>query len=388
MKSRVFLFFILLLLFSEKTVFCGGISKGNEVFRIKGAQVFVLDKAYKDNLDAFFLEAKNKGVNTVFFRVFHNSKDRSHLDIPLKCESGVYFDTQAACVVNNLLPEAVKSAKKHDIKIFAWMATRSLSFLKDKENLSLAFNADGGETAGYGANIFKKEVRDTILQLFKDLAKNDIDGVLFQDDFIIKYNEGADEYAKKLFEDASGIKAERDTFFGKVKEYKSKKVFSEFKPEFYIWADWKSAYLAEFFKELKEQMKTVSPKILFAANVYYETPVDEKAALSWYSQKLPSLLEAGADYLAVMGYYEQIKEEQNLDRAAAAQFIGKIAENAVKTAKDEKKVIMKLQSRSFTSGKALDYEDFKLVCRYIKPAGDVSIAAVPVFSSSDIVLCP
>ncbi len=79
-----------------------------------------------------------------------------------------------------------------------------------------------------------------------------------------------------------------------------------------MWAEWKSSQLALLFKELKEKAKTVNPKIKFAANVYYETPVDEAAAMAWYSQKLSTLKSAGADYFAVMGYFEQISSEQKL----------------------------------------------------------------------------
>ena len=52
-------------------------------------------------------------------------------------------------------------------------------------------------------------------------------------------------------------------------------------------------------------LKKYSVYLKFAANVYYETPVDEAAAMAWYSQKLSTLKSAGADYFAVMGYFEQ-----------------------------------------------------------------------------------
>ena len=57
------------------------------------------------------------------------------------------------------------------------MATRSLSFLKTAENMSMSLSAEGKDVTGYGANIFKKDVRDTLLNLFEDLAKYEIDGI-------------------------------------------------------------------------------------------------------------------------------------------------------------------------------------------------------------------
>ena len=89
-----------------------------------------------------------------------------------------------------------------------------------------------------------------------------------------------------------------------------------------------------------------------------------------------------------MGYYEQISDEKKLDRVSAAEYIGKIAESAVKMAGSEKAVIMKLQSKSFKGAGMLSYDDYKLVCRRTRLAGDISYATVPVFSSSDIYVCP
>ena len=93
MRKLAVLIFIVLL---YKSAYSETVISSEEIYRINGAQVFVLDEKYKGNLDLFFKEVKSKGINTVFFRVFHNSKDRSHFNIPLNCESGVYFETKHA----------------------------------------------------------------------------------------------------------------------------------------------------------------------------------------------------------------------------------------------------------------------------------------------------
>ena len=384
-KIAVIIFFVLTL---NSVTHSQTVLSSEEIYKINGAQVFVLDEKYKGDIGKFFQEAKEKGINTVFFRVFHNSKDRAHLGLPLQCESGVYYETQHACTVYDLLSDVVKAAHDNNIKLYAWMATRSLSFLKYKENMSMSLSASGGHETGYGANIFKKEVRDILLGLFEDLAKYEIDGILFQDDFIIKYTEGSDRYAAFLFKEETGIEVKSENFFKSVKTYNGRKVFSEYTENFYTWAEWKSSQLSLLFKELKERAKTHNPKIKFAANIYYETPIDEKAGIAWYSQNLTALKNAGADYFAVMGYYEQISDEKKLDRVSAAEYIGKIAESAVKMAGSEKAVIMKLQSKSFKGAGMLSYNDYNLVCRRTRLAGDISYATVPVFSSSDIYVCP
>lgn len=359
-----------------------------EPSQISGAQVFVLDPSYENDLGAFFKEAKAKGINTVFLRVFHNLGDRTHFHIPADCQAGVYFQTDKACVIGDVLKDAVKVAHENNIKIFAWMATRSLSFLKTQGNLSQSFLASGGVSEGYGADIFNMQVRGAIVGLFGDLAAYDIDGILLQDDFIFKYTEGADPYSSKLFEEETGLKAAPDTFFRGIKVYDGKETFTGFKDEFYLWADWKNYHLMQLFREIRDKALSANPQIMFAANVYYETPIAPKEALAWYSQKLDALDRAGFDYYAVMGYSEQIGMEKRLDDKAVAEYIGNIAVAAAKNAQNPAKVIIKLQSRRFFGDKGeISDKDFKNLCQSIEKAGGVGVIAVPVFSGRDIKTC-
>ncbi len=353
---------------------------------LNGAQVFVMDGAYKNDIGAFFRQAKAKGVDTVFFRVFHNAGDRPHFGIAPACPSGVYFKTDVLCTVNDALGPVAEAARRSGVKIYAWMATRSLTQLKSEDNMSEAFSPDGSVTLGYGANVFRPEVRSALIRLFKDLAAYDIDGILFQDDFIIKYTEGADAEAKALFLAETGIKAAPETFFRGVKEYNGKKTFTGLKDEFYIWAGWKALHMAKFFSALKEAARSVNPELAFAANIYYETPVYPEQGLAWYSQSIQALMAAGADYLAVMGYHEQIEAELGGGPEKTAAFIGDIAKAAAAAAEGEPaRVIMKLQTASFLKGgRALPESEFGRVCSEVRKTEGVSIAVVPVFSSENI----
>lgn len=358
------------------------------LYRITGAQVFVFNKKYHNNLDKFFQEVTSKGINTVFVRVFHNLHDRSHFNVPNKCKSGVYFKTKHSCVVYDILPEVISSARKYNVKVYGWMATRSLSFLKTEDNMSKSLSPSGSNVAGYGANIFKEEVREKIKNLYIDLAKYDLDGILIQDDFIIKYSEGSDKFAKKIFEQETGISLKASNFFGGVKEYNGRKIYKDYKEDFYVWADWKSRHLLELFKEIRMGVKYINPAIKFAVNIYYETPLNERTGLAWYSQKIGQLLDNGADYLAVMGYSEQIGEEQNLDENGKIKYISRIADSAVKQTGDARRVIMKLQTRSFLGKGMLSIDEYKRICRNIVlKHKNISTTDVPVFSSKDIYVC-
>lgn len=378
---------VLLYFFQTGLALSEEIYKYEGLYRITGAQVFVFEKKYLNNLDKFFQEVTSKGVNTVFVRVFHNLHDRSHFNIPVKCKSGVYFKTDEACVVYDILPEVIASARKYNVKVYGWMATRSLSFLKTEDNMSKSLSPAGSDVTGYGANIFKKEVRQKIKNLYIDLAKYDLDGILIQDDFIIKYSEGSDKFAKEIFEQETGISLKSANFFGGIKEYNGRKIFDKYKEDFYVWADWKSRHLLELFKEIRMEVKYINPAIKFAVNIYYETPLNERTGLSWYSQKISNLLDNGADYLAVMGYSEQIGMEQNLNEDGKVKYIGRIADSAVKQTGDARRVIMKLQTRSFLGKGMLNKSEYKRICSYILRHKNISTTDVPVFSSKDIYVC-
>ena len=355
---------------------------------INGAQVFVISEEYIDNPDNFFKEAKSKGVNTIFFRVFQNKGDRTHYHLPSNCESGVYFKTDEACVVNDIIRPLINAAHANGIKFFAWMATRSLSFLKDSDNISYSFSPDNIITTGYGANIFKQNVRQKLIGLFRDLASYNIDGILMQDDFIIKYTEGADKEAVTLFKKETGLNATPELFFDGISTYNNKKIFVKYKQPFYTWASWKNKHLTELLAELINTAKNVNPNIMFAANVYYETPINPKQGLAWYSQDLSVLNKIGIDYLAVMGYSEQIADEQHLNIKKTGSLIKKIALSTIKnTDNDPSRVIIKLQSKSFKGNGMLSKKDFNIICSEIQKIKNISTAIVPIFSDKEIYPC-
>ncbi len=368
------------------TLFCTAYAQDNEYYHINGAQVFVLDEIYKDDVSLFFSEAKRRGVDTIFVRVFHNQRDKAHLGITNTCENGgVYFETNEACVVEDIMPELILAAKAHDIKLYAWMATRSLTFLKTSDNMSQSFEPDNKTVVGYGANLFKPDVKDAIKTLFADLAKYDIDGILLQDDFIIKYAEGADKYAKEHYESVFGKELDVKEMFTGTHEYNGKKIFTGYTNSFNKWAEYKLAYLATYLSELIFTVKEINPNIKVAANVYYETPIDYANALAWYSQSLEGLLAAGADYFAVMGYVEQIAKEKNISEIEASELLFQIASNTAVLSGDAKRVILKVQSRYFYGDKSmLNPYLFASACNYNRSLRGLSYAVVPIFTAYDI----
>ncbi len=202
--------------------------------------------------------------------------------------------------MRDVLAEAVESARKHDMKIYAWMATRTLSFLKTPDYMEKSFHKSELKD-GYGMSIFQPEAAETVRELFRDLAAYDIDGILFQDDFILRYREGASEYALKAYEADTGIKLNGDKLFGCKGGLGQTKVPGGCPEVFIPWREWKNSKMMEFYQSLKIESLKINPDLVFAGNVYYETPLEKDKGLSWYAQSIDSMLDFGFDYLAVMG---------------------------------------------------------------------------------------
>lgn len=351
---------------------------------VNGVQVFVLDQKYNGDLDTLFSGLKDHGVDTVFIRVFHNSVDRYHyLEANPECPVGVYFNTDAACTVRDVLGEAVGAARKNGMQIYAWMATRTLSFMKTPEFMEKTYEKDGTKD-GYGMSIFQPEAAERVRQLFRDLAAYDIDGILFQDDFILRYREGASEYARNAYLADTGIDLSAEKLFGCTGGNGVTKVPGGCPETFLPWVEWKNGKMMEFYQSLRIESLKVNPDLVFAGNVYYETPLERSKGMSWYAQSIDSMLAYDFDYLAVMGYHDQIAGELSLQREDALKLVEQMALNLKEKVHPATRILMKVQRISFKNSKALGEDHMESLCDFFEKYMDISRVVVPVNRLEDL----
>lgn len=358
------------------SVFAGSIQLVEKNYpQVSGVQIFNLAPQYHNQLDHYMKTLKENGVNTVFFRVFQNRGDRYHFNQRSKCKTGVYYKSEHACIINNTLEDVIRAAKPYDIKVFAWMATRSLTFLKKKYGYEQRFIKNNQKDDTYAANIFDRRVRRVLKGLFTDLAKYDIHGILIQDDYILKHNEGASSVAKRRFFVDHGIRLTSDVLY---KSKNQKAVYAE-------WNQWKMKQLSGFLNEIKASVKTINPQIKFAVNVYYESAIYPDRGLAWYSQSIQRYLDLGFEYLAFMGYHEQISDELSISRFAAIQFIQKSINRMLPLARFPQRVMVKFQARSFDKERSqLPKKELNRLCSTIKEHQNISYVIVPFEKLEDL----
>ncbi len=207
MRFLTEIFFIFALIVLAGLHASGGSVRAAEVVAEPGSpmravQVMVFEGRTLKEVDRELARLKAAGVDTIILRVFHNKGDRYYHFVSSDEPSGVYFKTRHAPVVADVLSYVVDIAHKRGVKVFAWMTTRYADYGLTKTQSLRCRGYDVKKRRFVnckGLDLFNDQALRHIENLYRDLANYDIDGILFQDDLILKYNEGFGKHATSLF---------------------------------------------------------------------------------------------------------------------------------------------------------------------------------------------
>ncbi len=316
--------------------------------RLRAAQILLFEGTTIDDITANLTRLKRAGVDSVFIRVFQNHGDRSLLRGRSSPGSGVYFRTTAAPVLTDYLSDIIPICRRLGLAVFAWMTTlRSDWLLSARPGLAeLFYDADTGQVLpSRSLNVFHPQVRAHLLTLYRDLAEYDLDGILFQDDLALRTKEGFSPEAIAAYLDDGGESISPDALFRLDRKPTSAQLFSPvyYRPPFWYWAAWKNRRLLQLAGELMDAAREVRPGLRFALNLYYETVLNPRMSLAWYSQDLGLAQSYPFDYYALMGYHRQMKKELSLSTEGALETLSTLGRRAVRVVGVSEKVIMKIQ---------------------------------------------
>ncbi|MBI3599273.1 MAG: family 10 glycosylhydrolase [Nitrospinae bacterium] len=373
--------------------------------RINAAQILWMGcKNYTEAEDSI-LKLKAAGVNTLIFRVFHNRYDRVYgfANPPTppfttspsppskggdtgevkggKGGVGVYFNTSYAPVVDDILGKLTEIAHKNDLKIFAFMTTRKSDWLIENNPEFLESVYDFKNEAivkGESLNIFNPEVIERLKGVYRDLARYDIDGILFQDDLILRHTEGYSSEARSLFLRDTGFKANPIGMYNGVYQKNGKYLVSSYTPLFWEWSGWKSRKLSRLASELMSAVREVNPNLKFAINLYYETLTSPRNALAWLSQDIDEMMKYKFDYYAVMAYHRQMKKEMGFPDERIYEILNDMTANITNKIAAPEKILMKVQVIAWDTRISIPEDEIERVSRFIKKGGDVNMSFVPV----------
>ncbi len=379
--------------------------------RINAAQILWMGCKNYNEVEDSILKLKAAGVNTLIFRVFHNRYDRVYgfANPPSppfttspsppskggdsgevkggKGGVGVYFNTSHAPVVDDILGKLTEIAHKNNLKIFAFMTTRGSDWLLENnpEFLESVYDLQRGEIVnGDRLNIFNTIAIERLKGVYKDLAKYDIDGILFQDDLVMRHTEGYSNEAKNLFLRDTGLEANPLNMYNGIYRKNGRRFVSSYTPLFWEWAKWKSRKLSHLAFELMSAVREGNPDLKFAINLYYETVTSPKNALAWLSQDIDEMMKYEFDYYSVMAYHRQIKKELGFSDEKTYNMLNNMTDAVVNMVGEPEKILMKVQVMDWDTRTAIPDDEIERTADFIKSSRKVNISFVPVTEDTSL----
>lgn len=344
---------------------------------MRGVQVMLFEGRSPEELAEEISRLKRAGVDTAIVRVFHNTGDRFHRFVEPKARRGVYFNSTHAPLVADALATVVDLAHREGLKVFAWMTSRQADYgLEGREELACrGYDPLAGSFFRCaGLDLFNDRAVEHLEALFRDLASYDIDGILFQDDLVLKYNEGFGDDAERLFEKEMGRSLRPGSLYIK----REGAAYVDYTPGFWEWAAWKNRRLLYVAGRLKDAARKVNPELKFAMNFMYEAVLNPPYALAWLSQDLERAAEDhGFDYYAIMAYQRQMEEELGRSPAEVSDMIEEMAREAARMVGDAGRVLIKLQTIDWTTRKNLRNDEVSGLLMRVRGVEGIGIAVVP-----------
>lgn len=344
---------------------------------LRAVQVMFFEGRNKKEIEAELKRLKGAGIDTVIVRAFHNYDDRYYPVARRASGRGVYFRTKEAPVVDDILPALAATAHENGLKVFAWMTTRYADYgVEEREDLACR-GYDIPSERFYrckGLDLFNEEAVKRLEAIYSDLADNDIDGVLFQDDLVLRHNEGFGAHAGDFFKAGSGVSPAPESLYSRSVDDPGKVDYTKL---FWRWSSMKNRRLLDVAERLRDAVRRKRPEALFAINLMYESVTNPAFALAWLSQDLNAALERDFDYYSIMAYHRQMGEELDKTPPDVREMIAGMVREASEAVGESHRVLMKLQTVDWKTGEAISDGEVVGLIREIKESGDVSLAVVP-----------
>ncbi|MFQ5736590.1 MAG: poly-beta-1,6-N-acetyl-D-glucosamine N-deacetylase PgaB [Thermodesulfobacteriota bacterium] len=343
---------------------------------LRAVQVMLFEGRTYEQTGAELKRLREAGVDTVIVRVFHNPGDRYYPFVRSRVPAGVYFSTDKAPVVEDILGRVASLAHENGLKIFAWMTTRYADYGVEgsRELACKGYDLDTRAIVRCrGLDLFNEKAVQRLEGLYSDLASYDIDGILFQDDLVLRHTEGFGPYMGALYREETGAGMDPEELYLRGPE-PGRVHYTE---RFWEWASWKNRRLLTVANRLREVVNEKRPGVRFAINLMYESVTNPPYALAWLSQNLEAAVASGFDYYSIMAYHRQMGTELEKGPEEIRALIGRMVVDASEAVADPQSVLMKLQTIDWATGEPLSNGEVVGLLRQIRDSRNVSLAVVP-----------
>jgi biofilm PGA synthesis lipoprotein PgaB len=346
------------------------------------AQVSYLPARSYEEAGQEFRRMRAAGYDTVILRVFQNPGDRFYPFATPREAAGVYFVTGEAKVVDDILPELIPRARAAGLRVFAWMSTLSLPLDTPWDLRGRRYDLLRGEVvAGERLDPFHPEVRRRLLTLFRDLGRYDLDGILVQDDLVLRHTEGFSAAAMGAYYLSSGRFPDPLDFY--ADRHPGSPQVRSYSPAFWDWARWRNRTLLQLAADLRTAARRENPRLLVAVNLMYEALSNPQGALAWLAQDFEATREAGFDYIAIMAYQRQMAKELKVAPETAIDLIRQMVRDGLARMIDPAALLVKVQATDFDSRQPIAAAEWQAVTAAAREAGATSVAVFPYHAPTE-----
>lgn len=315
---------------------------------VRALQVLNLDCADQAELDDRLRSWKEAGVEAVIFRVFHNRGDGYYRFVTPAAEEGVYFQTAHSPVVADALTPFLEAAHRRGLRVIAWMTSRYADYGggSSEGRGCMKWDPAAGLSSSRGWSALLPEVADRLALIYTDLARYPIDGVLIQDDLVLRHTEDMNPRVRELYQAETGRSAEPQDLF--VNEGRGRVGYRSGFPE---WRRWQNRKLVALAERLRAAVQSRRPRTPVGLNLYYENITAPDKALTWYAQDMDAALASNLDFYGLMLYHRQVARELKMSDAAAIDLIERGLKPVVSRVDHPQRLWVKAQSVDWENGR-------------------------------------
>jgi hypothetical protein len=285
---------------------------------------------------------KNIGIKKIIYRVFKDDETRG----------GLYFVNTQFRTLEPALEKIIEEFDFKKLDLCAWMIARKFNWLENTTMLDYQYENKTRQVIRK-LDVFNPDAVKKLLTVYKELASHKIQCILIQDDFTLRYNEGFSTWGKVKFTGVTGVPAREVLMMQTNTPYNLN------------WNRVKMNQLNGVLKQIVRNCKSVNSGIKVGINIYYETPLYIKRSEAWYGHNLGEILETGIDYIYLMSYHRQIKDEMRMSETRNRTLFKKIVAKAYQICKE--KLIVKLQTRDWNTSERIPVDEVKAYLNLIPP---------------------
>ena len=276
----------------------------------------------------------NIGIKKIIYPVFKDDETTG----------GLYFVNTQFRTLEPALEKIIEEFDFNKFDLCTWMIGRKFNWLENTAMLDYQYE-NKTRLLIRKLDVFNPDAVKKLITVYRELASHKIQCILIQDDFTLRYNEGFSNWGKAKFTSVTGVPAREELMMQTNTPYNLN------------WNRVKINQINGILKQIVQECKSVNSGIKVGINIYYETPLYAKRSEAWYGHNLGEILETGIDYIYLMSYHRQIKNEMRLDETRSRTFFKEIVEKAYQICKE--KLVVKLQTRDWNTSEQIPADEVK-----------------------------